>query len=98
MNTPFSSHSWRQLREHAAAQLSPNFADNVLRATRVAAAAQSPWERWFANQFAISAATAAICLLGLVFVHAQKTAATSDQHLADWMEISVQTASLEPNP
>jgi hypothetical protein len=94
MNTPFNSHAWRHLRQHAAAQLSPQFADNVLRAARIDAADT----RWTSSPFFVSAATAALCLLSVMLFHVRATNAASEQHLADWAEISVQTASIDPNP
>ena len=96
MNTPFDSHSWRQLRQHAAAQLPPTFADDVLRSVRLQAQATHPLA-WL-TPFGIAAVTAAVCLLALVAVHSSTTSAMSDEHLADWMEISTQSASLALNP
>lgn len=94
MNTPFNAEAWRQLREHAAGQLSPNFADNVLRASRLQTSLESPWS----SPFLVSAATAALCFFLVVFFHAQATNAANSQNLADWNEISLLSASFEPNP
>lgn len=99
MNTPFSSHAWRELQSRAAAQLGSDFADAVLRAAHAGPVQTvSPFRTWLASPFTVSAATAAVCLLAVVFVHARITDATSTQHLADWQEISIQTASLDLNP
>lgn len=97
MNTPFSSHAWTALRDRAASQLRPDFADQVLRSAR------GPLEideatGWFANPFTVSAATAAFCLLLVCLLHAHLTTAASLRHLEDWQEITMQTASLDPNP
>ncbi len=95
MNMPFESLAWRQLQDRAAAQLSPQFADNVLREVRSASADTSGW---LSSSWLVSAATATLCLIGLMFFHAQQIDATSARHLADWQDISAQTASLEPAP
>jgi hypothetical protein len=94
MNTPFSPEGWHQLREHAAAQLSPSFADNVLRAARQDPSAGSAWS----SPFLVSAATAALCFFLVVFFHAQATDAATSRNLADWDEITLLSASFEPNP
>lgn len=97
MNTPFSSHAWRALQDRAAAQLRPSFADDVLRAARNSAATEES-ASWFASPFTISAITAAVCLSAVCFLHAYSTNAETRQHLEDWQEISLQTASLGINP
>ena len=96
MNMPFDPVAWRELEKRAAQELSPNFAENVLRAARQTAVAEEP--RGIRSSFAISAATAALCFTALLFVHARNTRATSEQHLAAWQEISVENAALEPSP
>ena len=93
MNMPSESSAWRQLQECAASQLSPQFANNVLRAARELAAESNAW---FSRAWFVSAATATVCLAGLMFFHAQHTESTSATHLAAWQDISAQTASLEP--
>lgn len=97
MNRPFSPESWHHLQVHAAAQLSPAFADNVLRAARVFEP-RSRFERWMDNPFAVACGTAAACLLTVILYHGQATRAQTQQHLADWHEISIVTASLEASP
>ena len=49
--------TWRQLNAHAARQLRPGFAERVLRAARAVAEVPS-----LSSQFALSAATAVLCL------------------------------------
>jgi hypothetical protein len=95
MNMPSESFAWRQLQECAASQLSPQFADNVLRAARQSSAEPAAW---FSRAWFVSAATATVCLAGLMFFHAQHIESASASHLAAWQEISAQTASLEPTP
>lgn len=98
MNTPFSSHAWRELQSRAAAQLRPDFADHVLRRARPVAKPVSSFTVWVTNPFTVSTATAALCLLAVVFVHSHITNTVSEQHLAAWQEISLQTASLDLTP
>jgi len=95
MNMPSEPTPWRQLQECAASQLSPQFADNVLRAFRLE---RADARAWFGRAWLVSAATAMLCLAGVMFVHAQHIEADSARHLAAWQEISAQTASLEPAP
>lgn len=98
MNTPFNSHAWRELQSRAAAQLRPDFADHVLRCAQPAALPVSPFAAWVSSPFTVSAATAALCLAVVVSVHSHTTKVASDQHLADWQEISLQIASLDLTP
>jgi hypothetical protein len=98
MNTPFSPKAWQQLQDHAAAQLSPNFADKVLRAARNVPNDVGSVRGWANNPILVSLATAAVCLASLLFVHTRVTDKASARHLADWRDIAVQVASLEPNP
>ena len=81
--------AWRRLREHAAAQISPGFADRVLRA---AGAEPSPL---FVTQFAMCIATAALCLFAVLLFHAQGSAAEEASNRADWSEISAQASELD---
>ena len=97
MNMPFNSHTWRQLQLRASAQLSPQFADNVLRHARLGTHATER-KSWVSNPFLVSLATAAFCLLAVMLFHVQQTEATSARHLADWQDISAQTASFDPSP
>src|ERR1700712_724397 len=97
MNTPPDPFTaWRHLRSHASAQLPATFADNVLRSARSRSgglAALSPTE--FLHTFLVSAGTAIACLLVVFIVHSTTTRWASLEHLADWEEISMQTASLD---
>jgi len=100
MNTPPDPLSaWRHLRNHASAQLPAHFADDVLRSARVMPtgfASLSPAE--FLHTFFVSAGTAIACLLLVIIVHSTITRSASLEHLADWEEISMQTASLDGAP
>src|SRR3954469_7617434 len=100
MNTPPDPLSaWQHLRAHASEQLPTNFAENVLRAARSDSrglSAVSPAE--FLHTFFVSASTALACLLFVIILHSTTTRSASLEHLADWEEISMQTASLDSAP
>jgi hypothetical protein len=80
--------AWMRLREHASAQLNPGFADRVLRAARASA---SPL---LVAQFAMCAATAALCLAA-VAIYSARVSADDTQSVAGWSEISAQATELE---
>lgn len=75
--------AWKNLRAFAAAQLRPGFADRVLAAARV-------WPRMpsLADQFALSAATTALCLLGVIFLHSRSTQVQEQQNIASWHQLA----------
>lgn len=74
--------SWRALFAAGARQLRPGFAERVLRAARAAAEMPS-----LGSQFALSAATAAVCLGAVLFVHHHRAEAADERNLAVWQEI-----------
>ena len=74
--------SWQRLREHAAAQLSPGFADRVMRAAHAAKAAAPS----LFGQIMLSAATAALCFTAVAVFHGART--TDRQDETDWQQIS----------
>ena len=115
-------HAWQRLRDHASAQLRPDFAGQVLRAAHGPQAAA--WEPLFAHaaaqirpgfaervlraardlkanvpslfdQFAFSAATAAVCVLAAVIVHSRSAALEDERNLAQWQQIAQQVADVE---
>ncbi len=96
MNTPPESRAWRQLNQHAAAQLPADFPDRVLRRIRLAHAERTGASRFFLHPFAVSAYTAAFCFVLVVIIHSRTTAAANERHLAEWQEVAMQTASLDP--
>jgi hypothetical protein len=96
MNTPPESRAWRQLQQHAAGQLPADFPDRVLRRIRLARAERTGASRYLLHPFAVSVYTAAFCLLLVVIVHTRSTEETSARHLAEWQEVAMQTASLDP--
>ena len=73
---------WQQLRQSAAARLRPGFAERVLRAARVATEMPS-----FTSQLALSAATAAVCLGAVLFVHNRRLEQADARNLAEWRTI-----------
>jgi len=82
------SRAWESLRYHAAAQLRTGFADRVLRAARQGVEAAPS----IFSQFALSAATAALCYIAVAFFDGRRTNAASDRNLADWQEIASASA------
>ena len=76
--------TWAQLRDHGAAQLRPSFAECVLRAAR---AVQAGMPSLF-GQFAIGAATAAVCLLAVVFLHSRSNRLEAERNLASWQQLA----------
>jgi hypothetical protein len=87
MNT--EDKAWMQLREHAASLIKPGFADRVLRAAR---ARPAPL---FVAQFAMCAATAAICVAAVAIYGSRLSTDQDAQNLAGWNEISAQASDLE---
>lgn len=74
--------SWRALFAVGSRQLRPGFAERVLRAARAAAEMPS-----LGSQFALSAATAAVCLGAVLFLHHHRAEAADEHNLAVWQEI-----------
>ncbi len=74
--------AWRQLADAASSRLRPGFAERVLRAARAATEMPS-----FGSQLALSAATAALCLGAVLFVHHRKLEQAEARNLAEWQAI-----------
>lgn len=124
MKPESESHAWRQLEEHAAAQLQPGFASRVLRAARPPEAriwndleehAVAQLEAGFADrvlravraalpmpslssQFALSAATAALCLIAVVYVHDRDTRIENERNLASWQQLAAEAQDIDLSP
>ena len=81
--------AWMRLREHAAARITPGFPDRVLRAAR---ASSSPL---FVSQFAMCAATAALCFAAVALYNTRSSAEEDAQSLAGWSEIAAQARDLD---
>ncbi len=82
--------TWRQLQAAGAARLRPGFADRVLRAAR-----QIPGVPSLFDQFAFSAATAAVCLFAVVAVHAVAVRLETDRNLAGWQQLADDAQDIE---
>lgn len=78
------SEAWLALNGHAAALLRPGFAERTLRAARTIAPS-------IFSQCLLSAATAAVCLLVIFFVHTRVTENETARNLAGWQEIAFET-------
>lgn len=74
--------TWRELFGLGAREIRPGFAERVLRAARAATEMPS-----LASQFALSAATAAVCLAAVLFVHHRLVEAADERNLAEWQQI-----------
>jgi len=74
--------TWAQLQAAGAARLRPGFAERVLRAAR-----KIPGMPSLFNQFAFSAATAAVCVLAVAGIHAVQVRIESDRNLAGWQQL-----------
>lgn len=76
--------AWLALNGHAAALLRPGFAERTLLSARTIAPT-------ILSQCLLSAATAAVCLLVIFFVHARVTENETARNLAGWQEIAFET-------
>ena len=81
------SYAWLALHEHAAVMLRPGFAERTLRAAREIAPT-------FGSQIMLSAATVAVCLTAIFFVHTRQTANETARNLAGWEAIAMEVESL----
>jgi hypothetical protein len=82
--------TWRELQAAGSARIRPGFAERVLRAAR-----QIPGVPSLLNQFAFSAATAAVCVLAVVGIHAVQVRLESDRNLAGWQRLVDDMQDLE---
>jgi hypothetical protein len=82
--------TWRELQAAGAARIRPGFAGRVLRAAR-----QIPGVPSLFNQFAFSAATAAVCMLAVVGIHTVQVRMESDRNLAGWQQLVDDMQDLE---
>ncbi len=85
-----SAESWHQLQAHAAAQLRPGFAERVLRAAREIKNVPSLF-----GQFALGAATVAVCLGAVLFVHQRAARQEEESALARWQQLAVETQDFD---
>jgi hypothetical protein len=87
-----SASAWRQLEAQAASRLRVGFAERVLRAARAAAEMPS-----FGSQLALSAATAALCLGAVLFLHHRKLQLADARNLAEWQAIVAVAQDFDPS-
>jgi hypothetical protein len=90
--SPAETEAWNKLHAAAAAQLHPSFAQRVLQAARAIT------EPSFFSQFAVSAATAAVCLLAVVFIHQRATQTENAANIASWQQIASAAAEYDLSP
>lgn len=90
--SPAESRAWRRMLAHGAAQLRPGFAARVLEAARAATVPS------FYSQLMLSAATAAVCLLGVFMVHSHSNKAESARNLVSWEQIAAESEDLGQLP
>lgn len=81
---------WRQLQAHASAQIRPGFAERVLRAARALPGVPS-----LLDQLVLSAATAALCLLGVLFLHSRSAQNEEERNLASWQQLAVESQDID---
>jgi hypothetical protein len=81
---------WEQLRVHAAAQVRPGFAARVLRAAR-----DLPRRVTLLEQLAFGAATAALCLMAVVYLHSRNLRLENERNLAGWQQLADEAGELD---
>ena len=86
-------HAWEQLQRHAAARISPGFADRVLRIARSGAEAAPT----LLSYCALSAITAALCLAAVALFSPTASADASDRGSQGWQQIADQADDLAFN-
>lgn len=82
--------TWQQLQRQAAAQIRPGFAERVLRAARAIPGMPS-----LLDQFAFSAATAALCVGAVVIAHTVRVQRQNEQNLAGWQQLAADARDFE---
>jgi hypothetical protein len=87
--------AWCQMEAHAADILRPGFANRVIRAVRAALPAQMPS---LFSQVALSAATAAVCMLAVVYLHDRTTRLKDERSLAGWRQLAADAQDLDQIP
>jgi hypothetical protein len=81
---------WERLGAHASAQLRPGFAVRVLRVAR-----EIPRRLTLSEQLVFGAATAAVCLLAVVYLHARNTRVENERNLAGWQQLAQEADELD---
>jgi hypothetical protein len=83
--------AWEQLRAHAAAQLRPGFAARVLRAARALPNAMPS----LLEELVFGAATTAICLMAVVYLHSRNARLENERNLAGWQQLANEADDLD---
>jgi hypothetical protein len=83
--------SWQHLHAHAARQLRPGFAERVLRAAREI---KSNVPSLF-GQFALGAATVAVCLVAVLAAHSRSARIDEERALARWEQLAAETQDFD---
>lgn len=82
---------WQQLAERAAREIRPGFAERVLRAAR-ALPGKVPS---LLDQFALGAATVALCLAAVFAIHTHAARVEEEQALANWRALAAEAQELD---
>jgi hypothetical protein len=86
-----STETWRQLQAHAADQIRPGFAERVMRAAR-----DFPGNvPSLFGQFALGAATVAVCLAAVVALHSRTARLDEQIALAGWQQLAMEAQDLD---
>jgi hypothetical protein len=75
--------TWRELQAAGARRIRPGFAERVLRAAR-----KVPGVPSLLDQFAFSAATAAVCVFAVVVIHGVRVRMEDERNLAGWQQLA----------
>lgn len=85
--------AWTQLQRHASRQLSPGFADRVLRAARVGVEAVPS----LFSIFALSAATAVLCFATVTFYSTTSHNSVERDNIEGWQRIAAASEEFAAN-
>ena len=83
--------AWQQLRAHASAQIRPGFAERVMRAARDLKTSVPS----FFDQFALGAATVAVCLVAVFVVHSRSNRLEEERALARWQQLAAEAQEFD---
>ena len=85
-----SASAWVQLQTHAAGQVRAGFAARVMRAARAL-----PRSVTLLEQLAFGAATAAVCLVAVVYLHSRNARLENERNLAGWQQLVDEAGDLD---
>jgi hypothetical protein len=84
--------AWQQLNARALAQIRPGFAERVLRAAREIKNVSVPS---LFGQFALGAATVAVCFGAVFFAHQRSVRLEEELALARWEQLAAETQDFD---